>query len=345
MKIAILTPTFSEFSGIDRVVENEVKELSDKGNAITIFCFKADMKTKYASVIEIGMPRNPTFERVYRLFFFLDFLKISRIVNSLKGFDKIICHQYPMTIIASKARKKFGIHYTYYDAGVAYPELFQNFTERNYMKLFRYLTIKTVKNVDDAISISEFLSDVLKKETGLESRVEYVEIDRNRFHKGVIGERIRKKYDLGNSPVCLYVGRISPHKGIHILIESFNIVLKEIPDAKLLIVGKKTFGDYSKKLEDLAKKVNEKAIIFTDFVPDEELPYFYGAADVYTTATLWEGFDMPIVEAEACGKPSVAFDVGAHKEVLKKGALIKSIDANLFARGIIKLLSNKIKNS
>jgi 1,2-diacylglycerol 3-alpha-glucosyltransferase len=339
MKIAILTPTFSEFSGIDRVVEMEAKDMSQQGHKITIFCFKATIKTKYADIVRIGMPKNPTIERLYRLLFFMDIFKINRILKKLEGFDKIICHQYPMTIIGSKARKKLGITFIYHNAGIAFPELFTNILERNYMRLFNFFTNKSIKNVDKVISISRFLSDELEKETGIKSKVEYVKIDKKRFHKGIDKTVIRKKYNLKNYPVCLYVGRISPHKGIHLLIESFNLVLKELPNAKLLIVGKKTFGDYAKKLQKIAGKVNKGSITFTDFVPDDEMPYYYAACDVYTTATLWEGFDMPIVEAAALGKPSVAFDIGAHKEVLTNGSLVKERDIQEFSKAIIRIIS------
>jgi len=338
MKIAILTPTFSHFSGIDRVVEKEVEDLNKKGHDITIFCFKSHIKTKYGRVVEIGMPKNPTLERIYRLFFFIDFLKINKIVKKLREFDKIICHQYPMTILASKVKKEFDIKYMYYDAGVAYPKLFHGFFERNYMKLFRWFTNITVKNADEAASISKFLSNILKQETGLKSRVEYVKIDEKRFRKNVTKGKVRKKYKLGKSPLCVYVGRLSPHKGIHLLIKAFNLVLRDIPDAKLLIVGKKTFGRYSKYLKRLSRSVNEKAVIFAGFVPDNELPYYYADGDLYTTATLWEGFDMPIVEAAACGTPTVAFNIGAHPEVIKLGELVKVGDINKFSKAVIKHL-------
>jgi 1,2-diacylglycerol 3-alpha-glucosyltransferase len=176
------------------------------------------MKIASADIYEIGMPKNQTLERIYRLFLPLDFLKVKKTVDMLNGFDKIICHQYPMTYIANKAKKKYGkkINYIYHNAGVATPSLFSNPIEKIYMHLFTYLTNQTVKEADGAISISRYLADVLKKETGLDSSIEYVKIDKKRFHLGIDGKKIRQKYKIGNSPVCLYVGRISPHKGIHL---------------------------------------------------------------------------------------------------------------------------------
>ena len=151
------------------------------------------------------------------------------------------------------------------------------------------------------------------------------------------GSAIRKKFKLNKSPVLLYVGRISPHKGIHILIRIFKEVKKEVPDAKLLIVGKHTFGGYSKEMRQLAGR----DVIFAGFVTDADLPGYYAAADIYVTCSLWEGFDIPIVEAEAAGKPSVAFNIGSHKEVLKNGILVKENDLEGFKDAVVSLIKRK----
>ncbi len=336
MEIAILAPTFSQFSGIDRVVELQAEELIKKGDSVTIFTLKAGMGSK-AKIIEMSMPKCSFFSRVYRLLFFLDSFKIKKYCKMLKNYDVIISHQYPMNLIGSYAKKKYGIKYIYYNHGVANPKLFSNFIERVYMKIFRFLTNITAKKADEAISISRYLQRVLKKETCINSKVIYDKIDKKRFHEGVSGRKIREKYSLDDNPICLYVGRISPHKGVHLLLKAFDVVLKKIPDAKLLIVGKQTFNNYAKKLRRLAEG-NPKSIIFTGFVPDEELPYYYAACDVYATASLWEGFNMPIVEAQACGKPVIAFDLGPHPEVVKKGRLIKPKDVKGFADAILKIL-------
>lgn len=111
MKIAILTPTFFPYSGIDRVVEEEAEELSKKHD-VTIFTFRASMRPKRAKMDILNMPTNPFFERMYRLFFFMDIKKIKKYTAKLSGFDWIISHQYPMNILASKVRKNitFVIH-------------------------------------------------------------------------------------------------------------------------------------------------------------------------------------------------------------------------------------------
>ena len=61
------------------------------------------------------------------------------------------------------------------------------------------------------------------------------------------------------------------------------------------------------------------------------------------TASLWEGFNLPVAEAQACGKKVVAFDVCSHPEVVKNGLLIEKDDINAFANAITGLLKENFK--
>lgn len=340
MKIAVLNPTFSKFSGIDRFIEQRVKRLSKK-NKVRVIAFRGDIKVKNVDVSYVGAPKNPLFERLYRLFFFLDIIKVAKTLNKIKTYDVVECHIYPSTITGFLAKKLYKKRYVYYNEGIANPELFSNFFERLYLRLFILFSNFTIRNADEIYSISRFLSKELKKQTGLSSKVEYVKIDKKRFDKKIIRDikkinEIKNKYKVKGS-LLIYVGRISPHKGIHLLIKAFNIVNKRFPKAKLLIIGKHTFSNYTKTLKRLIKNKN---IIFTGFVSDEDLPYYYAACDLYVTASLWEGFDMPIKEAQALGKRVVAFDIGPHKEITKRGILVKKGDVKGFAGAIIKLLKS-----
>ena len=110
MKVAILTPTFSKFSGPDRVVFNEATALAAKGNSVTILTFKTDFDAsqlpKNITVEVLGMPKNGLLERIYRLLFFADVPKVIRIVNKLQQFDEAISFLYPMTLPAMLAKKR-----------------------------------------------------------------------------------------------------------------------------------------------------------------------------------------------------------------------------------------------
>src|SRR3989338_6807334 len=333
MKIAILTPTFNYYSGIDRVVQRQAENYAKKGNEVTVIALEASIKPKNYKVVSLGMPKNPTLQRLYRLFFFLDNKKINY-YKKLKDYDKVISHFYPMNWLAYKAKKHYKIRYAYFNHGVNTTGLSNNIWQKLYMALFSFFTNITMKNVDEVYSVSKYLKEDLKKASNLDSKVVYNKIDTKRFNKKVKGDKIIEKYNLKNKKVLLYMGRIAPHKGIHLLLKSFNIVEKQIPNAKLLIVGKPTFNNYFKSL----KRIADKDVIFTGFVPDNDLPYYYAACDVYVTASLWEGFNLPAAEAQACGKPVVAFNIGSHPEVVKNGILVEKKKLNDFADAVIKIL-------
>jgi 1,2-diacylglycerol 3-alpha-glucosyltransferase len=289
-------------------------------------------KPKGYRFISLGMPSSSLAQRLYRLLFFIHQDRIRAAAHKLRGFDLIISHFYPMNLIAQKAKKLYGVKYRYHNHGVADPVAFDTLHERAYLWLFNIFSNMSLKGCDEAVSISRYLADVLEKETGIRGEVEYDPIDTRRFNRRVNRSRVRKKHGLGKSPTFLYVGRISPHKGVHLLLKAFMIAKDRLPDAKLLIVGKPTFRSYMQKLKGLA----DDSVIFAGFVPDEDLPDYYGACDVYATATLWEGFDMPMAEANACGRPVIAFDIGPHKEVLKEGKLLKPGDLTGFAQAMVK---------
>jgi 1,2-diacylglycerol 3-alpha-glucosyltransferase len=336
VRIAIMVPTFYEFSGIDRVAELQAKEFSSSGNQVTILTFDANMPPPPNVKLQVlGMPKGSLSQRIYRLLFPVDFVKAVKWVPKLKDFDVIYSHQYPMNWLAYLAKRFYKVRYVYYNHGLAPPWTFSSFSERLYMKMFIPLANWTIKRADDAISVSGYLQKQLQRETGLHSKVTYNRIDTNRFRDGIDGSGIRKKYNFDNAPLVLYVGRISPHKGVHLLIEAFNLTRQKFPDAKLMIVGKHTFGAYSNKL----RKMSDASVIFTGLVSDEELPHYYAACDVYATCTLWEGFDLPLAEAQACGKPVVAFDIGPHKEVIdSRGSLVKAGDTKEFGKEVATIL-------
>ena len=335
MKIAILTPTFSHFSGIDRVVELQAQDYVKKNNEVAVFALGASLKPKNFKLEVLGMPKNIFLQRVYRLLFFLDLKKIKTAAEKLKNYEIVISHFYPMNLIADYAKKKYNVRYIYYNHGICYSDLFDSFFERCYMKLFYLLNKISLRNADSTISISKFLQRELKSETNLDSKVVYNKIDKERFRKGIDGSRMRKALHIKNgNNLLLFVGRLSPHKNVHSLLKILDLVNEKMPDAKLLIIGKPTFKAYYRNLRNMASK----NVIFKEFVSDKDLPYCYAACDLYATASLWEGFNLPAAEAQACGKKVVAYDVCSHPEIVKNGILVKKDDMQGFANAIIKLL-------
>jgi len=182
--------------------------------------------------------------------------------------------------------------------------------------------------------VSEASGKELRSRWNIESVVVYNKVDLDRFKVGLAGTMVRKKDGLGNDPLILFVGKIVPYKSIHNLIDVFKRVRQEIPETKIIIVGRHYDKEYFKELV----KMIDEGVFFEENVPDEELPLYYATCDVYATCSLLEGFNLPVVEAQACGKPIVAFDIGSHREVVKRGFIVETGNLERFKEKIIELL-------
>ena len=340
--VALLTGTFSAYSGIDRVVADQARELAAQGHEVTIMALEATMAPPAGvRVLTVGLPRRPLLARIYRLWMGLDQSAIRRAVEQLAGCQEIYSHQYPMNLIAMAAQKKNTSTYIYYNHGIPPASAFPSLIEKIYITLFRWQANHSLRSANKIISISRYLQKVLRQETGLDSEVVHDRADTSRFHPGLDGQSIRQRLALGTGPVALYVGRLSPHKGLHLLLSAWTIVHQQFPQAKLVIAGKPTFAQYFRRLQ----KAADASMIFPGFVTDADLPSYYAACDVYTTATQWEGFDLPIAEAQACGKPVVAFDIGPHSEIADdKTVLVPAGDVAGFAQAVIDFFHAQAKS-
>ena len=120
----------------------------------------------------------------------------------------------------------------------------------------------------------------------------------------------------------LYVGGISPHKNLGTLIDAFKQMVDSGPGRylKLVLVGDYKDDPFFSAYPGLKEQVNKLAIedkvIFTGFIPDEELAYLYNAATLLVFPSLEEGFGLPAIEAMACGTPVAASNTGSLPEVL-----------------------------
>ncbi len=145
----------------------------------------------------------------------------------------------------------------------------------------------------------------------------------------------------------LYVGGISPHKNLSKLIEAFAGIAKIQPELKLVLVGDYTDDPFFSAYPALKKQVAglglENRIVFTGFIPDEELVYLYNAATLLVFPSLEEGFGLPAIEAMACGTPVAASNCGSLPEVLGTvGLFFDPHDSNNMAEVIQQILANDI---
>lgn len=185
-----------------------------------------------------------------------------------------------------------------------------------------------IENANHIITISNFSKKDIIKNYKINSEkitVAYPGYDQNIFKpiKDIKKtDTIKEKYGVSGKYI-IYIGTIQPRKNLLRLIEAF----KTIDNLKLVIVGKtKGLGRegwmFDEILAEPAKLGIEEKIVFTGFVPTEELPNLMSGAETFILPSLWEGFGIPAVEAMACGVPVIVSNVSSLPEVVGNAGLL-----------------------
>jgi len=180
------------------------------------------------------------------------------------------------------------------------------------------------------------------------------------------GHSAKKKNGINR---LLWLGRISPEKGLHVLLDAFRKVVERYPQAQLEIVGPqwqvpiefiaalnddaKVSGlafyyrnsSYFCQLQKRVVSLNiANNVTFTGFVPYRHLINNYRYADVFVNSSLSDSFPLPILEAMACELPVVATRVGGIPDAVangKTGLLVEPGDAVTLAEAMLRLLSDE----
>jgi glycosyltransferase involved in cell wall biosynthesis len=140
--------------------------------------------------------------------------------------------------------------------------------------------------------------------------------------------------------ILLYVGRLSPEKGIKTLFRSFKRL--DIPNKKLYIIGSGPMSGYCRLYSKLKRDV-----VFLGKVRESDLRLYYSSADLTLSPSLWnEGFGMVLIESMVCGTPPVASSLGAIPEIVKdnyNGFLVRDVSPEGFAKRILEARGSDLK--
>ncbi len=133
-------------------------------------------------------------------------------------------------------------------------------------------------------------------------------------------ESLLAKYNI-TKPYILYVGAAYPHKNLRGLIDAWKLYEQKYGSThQLVLVGKENYF-YSEIKKYQQAVAPESHVLFTGFVPDEELSVLYEHASLYVFPSLYEGFGLPPLEAMVHGVPVVSSNQSCLPEVLGNAAL------------------------
>lgn len=215
-----------------------------------------------------------------------------------------------------------------------------------YLEIYLREIPKLLNRVDGIITVSNYSKEDISKTLGFdESKIHVTHLAAEDFYYPMDKETcmsfVKRNYGI-EEDFILYVGGFSPRKNIKGIIQAFSLLKEKYKSPiKLVILGKKgrSYYDY----RDLAYKLNLKDdVVFTGYVPVEELPIFYNAAKIFIYPSFYEGFGLPPLEAMACGTPTIASNKTSIPEVLGDDALyIDPYDVDDIKEKMLLLLSDQ----
>jgi glycosyltransferase involved in cell wall biosynthesis len=234
----------------------------------------------------------------------------------------------------------------FYFHNVTPPDLWGSTYERDHLaeSVARVATI--VPYADLVVTASDYSAEQLVRDHGADReqiRVLPYAVPLDRFSPGPRDETLLQRYQLYGKRVVLFVGRMAGNKRVDLLIEALPLIRQQVPNAILLLAG----DDHSNPaLQETTARARARAkdlgiaeyVIFTGPV---DTPSYCRLADVYASASLHEGFGIPLIEAMASGVPVVASKATAHPWVLNEaGLLAEPEQAADLARQIVRVLTD-----
>jgi D-inositol-3-phosphate glycosyltransferase len=150
-------------------------------------------------------------------------------------------------------------------------------------------------------------------------------------------------------PLLLFVGRIQPLKGVAVAVATLASVVRDQPDAHLVVVG----GPSGPHGEEEVARIDELVdglglrdrVVFVPPRPHELLSTFYRAADVCLVPSRSESFGLVALESAACGTPVVASDVGGLRSLVdhgRTGYLVEEPDPEAYAAWVRQILAEPL---
>ena len=281
---------------------------------------------------------------------------LPRALNKDKDADVYFSPTYTLPMHPLKCKKVVTIFDISY---IAHPEWFP-FKNRISLQL---LTGSTVKKADVILTGSEATKQEILK---------YYNVDENKIFVTNLGvdkellslnecdpsqhiKNVKDKYKL-NGKVILFIGLVMNRRNIPTLMKSVaNVIKKTGEKVTLVIIGKNHSFPYFDVMEEAEKHNISSSLRWITYTTNEEIFSFYKAADVFVCSSLYEGFNIPPLEAMSLGVPVICSNLSSLPEVVGDAAYLlddprdleemtTAIEAVLFDDKLQKTLIQKGKD-
>jgi len=161
-------------------------------------------------------------------------------------------------------------------------------------------------------------------------------VDCKRFTPENYDKKFLERFGFGGKRVMLHVGRLSMEKRLEIVLEAMAQLSAKVPDLRLLVVGAGPAMESYKK--EVSKLGLSDRVVFTGFLPDEELPVAYASCEALVISSTFETQGLVVLEALASGTPVVGIRYRAIPEFVHEGKNGCLFESDSCAEAIMRCL-------
>ncbi len=321
---------------------------------------KIDKENQYLIYLRPGIPKQMLFGwpenfQFSILNFQLLWTQVGLALQTFKdNLDVLFVPSHTLPLISKPGLKTV---ITVHDLGSEYLPSMHQLKQRLYLGFMQKYQLRTATKI---IAVSKATKDDLIRSIKIDQKkinVVHEGYDKEKFKiqnsKFKINQSI-KKYNLIYHNYFLFVGTVQPRKNLERIIKAFAItqlrsgskdsVRSHNRGVSLIIAGSK--GWLSDEIYQLPKKLGiEDSVKFLGYVPDKDLAPLYAGALAFLFPSLFEGFGLPILEAQACGCPVITSNLSSMPEVAGSGAiLVNPFDIGDIVEGMKRVNNQDTRN-
>jgi glycosyltransferase involved in cell wall biosynthesis len=370
MRIAYFVWEYSPrlVGGLGTYADEITKQFSNMGHDVSVFTMNDGSKLpthEIMNAVEVFRPLAADVTDVLPLFsneelkrwgpglgFFSDILmhnlvcanKFANSVSKAKKFDLIVCHDWLSSMAGLISKKSTGLPLVLHMHSTEFGRRGE-IASGTVSEIERF----TGNRADLVITVSHAMKKELVSLGFPEDRVEVVwnGVDERKYDisrlspEGIAAFRERNGI-AKDDKVIMFTGRLTPVKGVDTLIEAMPLIKKEIPNTKLVLLGKGELEDHVKSsLKRLG--IESKVILINRWVDEDERIMLYASSDVVCTPSRYEPFGIVPLEAMALSKP-VVVGLGGLRETVQdavNGLYCDPENPKSIAKAILKILLHK----
>jgi len=331
LKIAVDCYEVVEYStGVGRVIDNILTSLIDILPQYDFFVFTRESVKKYSgnNIKQFVIASHKGYFRWQNG----PFVKKLREIDP----DLLIASNYTLPFF----NKWKSIVFEHDISFVTHPEWFS----KKEALMRKYLVKRSLKKSTSIVAVSEFSKNEIVKNFNINPEKIKVLLHgvEDKFQRSLENDIYEWKEQKGlrDKKIIGYLGSIFNRRNIPLLVESVDLIRKELPETILYVIGK----DLTHPPQNIAHVLNRDWIRWDTAIKDVELPLFYSSIDAFAYLSEYEGFGLPPLEALACGTVPVLLSETSLREIYTDMAImVDSLDVHKIKEALITAIKDEGK--